>query len=143
MLNFEDSKDCIPSRALKSHFAIYGRQEEVNCIISSHPLNISVLCAVQAGIDTVYMPLPYSNLSRVFPLEYDSCLCPDFVASHFYKPLVGSISSLLIANDGAIVIGKSIQDAYDRLQILESSCSIAIDACSLGCQEELFLIHRP
>lgn len=89
------------------------------------------------------MPLPFANLSRVFPLEYDACLCPDFVAGHFYKPLVGSITSLLIANDGAIVIGKSIEEAYDRLQILESACSIAIDACSLGCQEELFIMQRP
>lgn len=139
----QDSKDVIPSRALKTHFAIYSRNTQVNSVISSHPLNISALCSVCAGIESAFMPLPYSNLSRVFPLEYDACLCPDFLASRFDPPLVGSVNSILIANDGAILIGKSLKEAFEHLEILESACSIAIDACSLGYQEELMVLQRP
>ncbi len=135
----QERKDLIPSRALKSHFAIFNKHPWVQCILSSHPLNVAALCSVRSGLDARFMPPPYSYLSCILPLDYDACLDSDTVASCFDSTEKGPVGSILVANDGAITVGESISAALQRLEVLESVCSIAIDAHSLGSSGIEFL----
>ena len=132
---YQEHQDLVPSRAVKAHFAIYDRHAHVEAVMSSHPLNVAAFCSIRSGLESRYMPPPYSNLARVLPLGYDECLDAERVASSFDETDQGAVGSLLVANDGAITIGESLEKALERLEVLESVCSIAIDAFSLGCRD--------
>lgn len=129
---YQERSALVPSRAIRSHFSIYNRHPQVQGIISAHPLNVSALCAIQSGLETRVMPPPYARLCRVLPVDYGSVLDSDIMAQAFDQTEQDRPSSVLIANDGAITVGESVSGALERLELLESVCSIAIDAHSLG-----------
>ena len=69
-----------------------------------------------------------------------NCLNEDIVATQFDETMKGSVGSVLVKNDGSLTVGITLEDAFEKLELLESVCSIAIDAYSLGKRDyQMFL----
>ncbi len=119
----------LPSRAWFLHQLIYQRHPGIRAIVNATPVNATAFSASAARLDTRTIPESYVFLRdvAVFPFSwvYDSpgkiseAMTPDF-------PIA------LIENDCALVIGKSILDAFDRLEVLESTAEAVILSRSLG-----------
>jgi L-fuculose-phosphate aldolase len=136
---FQDRPDTLPSRALKAHISIYKRHANINAILSAHPLHVAAFCCLNYGIDSRFLPAPYSFVSRVPIYPFELLLDPERVAKEFTENETGEIESILIANEGCITVGRGLEDALGKLQALESVCAIAMDARSLGSELSVFL----
>jgi L-fuculose-phosphate aldolase len=118
-----------PSRACLLHRLIYQRHPEINAIVNATPVNATAFSASAARLDTRTIPESYIFLRDVavlpFSWVYDA---PEKIA----ETMTPEFPIALIENDCALVLGKTILDAFDRLEVLESTAEAVILACSIG-----------
>ena len=118
-----------PSPAVALHDAIYSRHPLVGAVINACPVNATAFSMTDAPLDTRTIPESYVVVRRVGRVEYD-------LAFQDADEVAGRISpatpALLLQNDGVLVTGKSVLEAYDRLEVLESTAEALIDCRALG-----------
>lgn len=118
-----------PSRAWKLHDLIYQKHPEIHAIVNATPVNATAFSASSATLDTRTIPESYIFLRDVallpFSWVYDA---PEKIAA----AMTPEFPIALIENDCALVLGKTILDAFDRLEVLESTAEALILSRSLG-----------
>ncbi len=118
-----------PSRAAAVHRAIYQMHPEVASIVNAYPVHASAFCVTDAELDARTIPESYLFLRDVqrfrFGLQFSS---PETIADQMSiaRPVA------LLENDGALVIGKSVLDTFDRLEVLETTAEAILNAAPLG-----------
>jgi L-fuculose-phosphate aldolase len=119
-----------PSRACRLHAAIYAMHPEVQSIVFAHPVNATAFSITDMELDSRTIPESYIFLRDVkklpFGIQYDSD------ASSFANRVSINQPAALLDNDGVVVLGKSVLDAFDRLEVLETTAEAIINARSLG-----------
>jgi L-fuculose-phosphate aldolase len=118
-----------PSRAWRLHRLIYQKHPGIRAVVNATPVNATAFSASTHRLDTRTIPESYIFLRdvAVFPFGwvYDS---PENIA----EAITPEFPIGLIENDCALVIGTSILDAFDRLEVLESTAEALILSRSLG-----------
>lgn len=117
------------SYAARLHRAIYDRHPGVQAIINATPVNATAYAVSGERLDTRTIPESYVFLREVEKLPItvlseDPCLVADRLSPNF--PVY------LIENAGAMVLGTSLLDAFDRLEVLESTAEALINSRALG-----------
>lgn len=117
------------SRAAFAHQAIYRRRAEVQAIIFAHPVSATAFSVTESAFDARTIPESYvflRNVQRVpYGIHYENNGgIADYVS--------GSSPAAILENDGVLVTGSSVLDAFDRLEVLESTAEAVIDARSSG-----------
>jgi L-fuculose-phosphate aldolase len=119
----------IPSRAATVHQAIYRKYPEINAIVNAMPVNTTAFACSSERLDTRTIPESYIFLLDVPVAPYD------YPYRHIEK-LVGMVSPrqpvVMMEHNGALVAGKSVLDAFDRLEVLEATTEAVINARHLG-----------
>jgi L-fuculose-phosphate aldolase len=118
-----------PSRAAEIHDAIYRSHPDVGAIINAYPVNATAFSVCGAVVDTRTIPESYIVARRPvrapYGLQFES---PAAVAA-----LVSSRApAVMLENDGVLVTGVDILDAFDRLEVLEATAEALINARALG-----------
>ena len=119
----------LPSRAWRLHREIYRRHPEIQSVVNATPVNATAFSASAEKLDSRTIPESY-----IFLLD---------VAVHphawmYQKPekIAEAVTPqrpvALVENDCALVLGKSILDAFDRLEVLESTAEAFIQGRSIG-----------
>lgn len=117
------------SRAAKAHQALYHAHSQVQAIVFAHPVHATALSVTDSTFDIRTIPESYVFLRDVqripFGTQYgDAKMLPRFVSLH--SP------AALLDNDGVIVTGSSVLDAFDRLEVLESTAEAILSARMIG-----------
>jgi L-fuculose-phosphate aldolase len=118
-----------PSRAVLLHQAIYRRYPEARAVVNAIPVNATAFSVTATPLDSRTIPESYLLLRDVgvvpFGLQYeDGERLADLVSPE--RPVA------LVENDGALVVGTSILDAYDRLEVLEATAEALINSRAIG-----------
>jgi len=118
-----------PSRAVPIHQAIYRRHPEVRAIVNAIPVNATAFGVTATPLDARTIPESYLLLRDVavvpFGWQYeDGERIADLVSPE--RPVA------LIENDGALVLGTGVLDAYDRLEVLEATAEAVINSRPIG-----------
>ena len=122
-------KDCEPSHAAELHRAIYRGHPKINAIINATPVNATAFAVSDSVLDTRTIPESYIFLRDVGKLPFrEVYAAPETVA----KRMRDESPVALIENDGALVLGRTILDAFDRLEVLESTAEAVINGRALG-----------
>lgn len=117
-----------PSRAAGIHGAIYQAHPEINAVVNALPVHATAFGASDAKLDTRTIPESYLFLKDVrtipFDLQYGE---PTEITS-----LIGPRNPVaLLENNGVLVAGRTVLDAFDRLEVLESTSSAILRSRSL------------
>ncbi len=119
----------VASRASRNHAAIYARHPEVHAIINADPVNATAFSITQAELDTRTIPESYIFLREVRRLPFGV----QFTDPAALSAYVSANHPLAVQeNDGVLVLGKDILDAFDRLEVLESTAEAIINSRALG-----------
>ena len=118
-----------PSLAARNHAAIYRRHPEFQAIVNAYPVNATAFAVTGAKLDSRTIPESYIFLRDVNRIPFgkqfgDGTELAKIVSPE--KPIA------LIENDGVMVCGTSILDAFDRLEVLESTAEAMINSRPLG-----------
>jgi L-fuculose-phosphate aldolase len=118
-----------PSRAVAVHRAVYRRHPQVRAVVNAIPVNATAFSVTATPLDARTIPESFLLLRDVgvvpFGLQYqDGERVAELVSPE--RPVA------LIENDGALVLGTSPLDAFDRLEVLESTAEAVINSRAIG-----------
>lgn len=119
----------IPSRSSRMHRAIYRRHPEIAAIVTAYPVHATAFCVTNASLSTRTIPESYLFLRDIprlpFELPFGEC-------AELAERVSLSQPIALLDNDGVLVCGTSVLDAFDRLEVLETTAEALIESRSLG-----------
>ena len=118
-----------PSRATQLHQAIYARHPAIGAIVFAHPVNATAFSITDSHFDARTIPESYLFLRDVQRMPYGIQYQSDGKIAESISP---SAPAAIVENDGVLVIGTNVLDAFDRLEVLESTAEAVINAKSLG-----------
>ena len=124
-----------PSSAGRNHQAVYDAHPEVHAVVNAYPVNATAFAVTDAPLETRTIPESYIFLRDVprIPYAYRFADGGEIAAHTSLKSPV-----LILENDGVQVLGTTVLDAFDRLEVLESTAEAMINGLALNAG----VIHR-
>lgn len=117
------------SRAVLAHQAIYRQHPEFQAIVFAHPVNATAFSVTDSNFDARTIPESYVFLRDVQRVPYGIQHQDDGSIADFVSP---ATPAAILENDGVLVAGSSVLDAFDRLEVLESTAEALINAKAIG-----------
>jgi L-fuculose-phosphate aldolase len=118
-----------PSRAAAVHEAIYRAHPGIGAIVNAYAVNATAFSVTGAAVDTRTIPESYVVLRRpamaAYGVQFED---PEGLA----RMVSESAPALLLENDGVLVTGGNVLEAFDRLEVLESTAEALIDSRAVG-----------
>ncbi len=118
-----------PSRAARIHHAIYQRHAEIGAVVNAYTVNATAFSVTAAALDARTIPESFLLLGDVQRLPF---------GVQFSDPaeLAQRVSmeqpAAVMENDGVLVCGRNVLDAFDRLEVLESTAETLINGSCVG-----------
>ncbi|TCG07165.1 aldolase [Paraburkholderia steynii] len=121
----------IPNPANRFHTWIYRARPEVNCIIHTHPFNVSALSMLEVPLDVSHMD--------VCPL-YDDCAFlekwPGVPVGNeegeIISTAIGDKRAILLAHHGMLVTGRTVEEACILALLMERAARLQLAAMQAG-----------
>jgi L-fuculose-phosphate aldolase len=119
-----------PSRNALLHAHIYLKNPGIGAIINAQPLHACAYSMTRTPLVTHTIPESYIVLNDVPMLPYH-CAVAD-AGRLAAEVSLAKRPVLLVENEGALVVGKNVLDAFDRLEVLEATCEALFISRPLG-----------
>jgi L-fuculose-phosphate aldolase len=118
-----------PSRAVMIHHQIYQAHPGVRAIVNATPVNATAFSVGTEKLDPRTIPESYLFLGEVptipFAAEFDD-------GRDVLRYVSDKHPVALMENNGALILGTSVLDAFDRLEVLECTAEALINSRSIG-----------
>jgi L-fuculose-phosphate aldolase len=129
-----------PSSELKLHLRVYRERPDVAAVVHAHPAAATGFAVAGQPLDTAYMPELVINLGAVPVAEYatpGTDAVPDSIGA-----FVKDHNAVLMANHGVITWGRSLTEAFFRMETVESYAQILLAAATVGTARPLAADQR-
>ena len=117
------------SRAVFNHQAIYRKHPSVQAIVFAHPVNATAFSVTQSPFDARTIPESYVFLRDVERVPYGVQYRNDGSIADYVST---ASPAAILENDGVLVTGSSVLDAFDRLEVLETTAEAVINSRAIG-----------
>lgn len=118
-----------PSRVALLHAAVYARHPEMNAVVNALPIHATAFSVCDEILDTRTIPESYLFLKDVPRFGFEELYTnPETIAAR----LGPNNPVALLEHNGAIVAGRTVLDAFDRLEVLEATASAILRSRTLG-----------
>jgi L-fuculose-phosphate aldolase len=124
-----------PSSELKLHAAIYLERKDINSVIHTHQISASTVAAARREVPPI--------LDDMAQIIGPSVRVADYALPNTKKIVRKTLRALrgrnaaLMANHGAVCIGRDMEEAFVVCQVLEKACRVFIEAEFLGGAKEI------
>src|ERR1017187_10551327 len=119
----------LPSRAAMMHEAIYRRHPTIGAVVNAYPVNATAFSVTGVPLDSRTIPESYIVIREVSRFPYGLQFSD---AEALAAAMPSRRPAALLENDGVLVTGADILEAFDRLEVLESTAEAIINARALG-----------
>jgi L-fuculose-phosphate aldolase len=117
------------SRAVLVHQAIYRKHPNVQAIVFAHPVNATAFSVTDSKFDARTIPESFVFLRDVRRVPYGVQYQNDGSIANYVS---AASPAAILENDGVLVTGSTVLDAFDRLEVLESTAEAVINARAIG-----------
>lgn len=107
------------SRTSRLHGLIYAANPEIGVVINAQPMCASAFCMTAAEFSSRTIPESYLVLGDAPKVPF-ACVVKDAEALAARMSLK-KCPVLLIENEGALIVGRTLLEAFDRLEVLEAT----------------------
>ncbi len=118
------------SRTSRLHGLIYEANPDIGVIINAQPMCASAFCMSDAEFSSRTIPESYLVLNDAPKVPF-ACVVNDAEALAARMSLK-KCPVLLIENEGALIVGRTLLEAFDRLEVLEATAEALQLARPLG-----------
>jgi len=122
-------KGRVPSRAARIHAAIYRKHPEIGAIVNAYPVNATAFSVTGLPLETRTIPESYVVVRNVGRAPYGLQFGDGVELAELLSP---AQPALVLENDGVLVTGRNILEAFDRLEVLESTAEAIINSRAVG-----------
>ncbi len=127
--NGQREKGKNPSRSVLLHSNIYKENKDINCIISSQAPNATAYAIADNKLDTRTIPESHVILRDIQIIPYGK----QYKEPEKIAEIISTKNPvLLIQNDCILVVGSSILETFDRLEVADFTARSLIDSRSIG-----------
>lgn len=119
----------LASRAARNHAAIYRRHPKFRAVVNAYTVNATAFGVTGTPLDSRTIPESYVFLRDIVRIPYGVQFTNPTQLAESFSP---DHPIAILENDGVLVCGTSILDAFDRLEVLETSAEAVINARHLG-----------
>lgn len=118
------------STEYKLHFFAYSRRKEVNAIVHCHPVFATAFSTAGEELPNNIFPEVILTLGKVPLCKYATPSSEELPKS--LMPYIDFAWAFMLQNHGALTLGKSLDDAYFKMEKLEHSAKTLFLARMIG-----------
>jgi L-fuculose-phosphate aldolase len=143
--NYKYEGSIKPSSELKLHGEIYKIRKDINAVIHTHQMNASTVAAARREVPPILDDMAQIIGPSVRVADY-ALPSTKKIVTKTLKALKGR-NAALMANHGAVCVGRDIDEAFVVCQVLEKACKAFIEAEFLGGAKsinkfEAWMMHK-
>ncbi len=119
-----------PSSEYRLHLMVYNQRPDIKAIVHAHPIYATAHAVAGLALDKLILPeiigtfgiIPLVDYGTPGTLELTEKIA-DFIGNH---------DALVLKNHGAMTLGKSLEDAFNKMELVERYARILTIAKQLG-----------
>ena len=123
------------STEYKIHLYAYAKRPEVKAVVHCHPTYATAFAAAGKGLTEPVFPEVLLTLGKVPLCKYSTPSTDELPLS--MEPYIDYAWALLFQNHGAVTFGKTLRDAYYKMEKLEHAAKTLFLTRLLGGENEL------
>lgn len=120
-----------PSSETKLHLAVYHAREDVRAVVHAHPPVSTAFAVCRRGLTEPMLSELVAGLGEVPCTPAFAMLSTEEVPESI-RPYLPDHNAVLLANHGALTWGGDLWTAFDRLETVEHTAKILLNARLLG-----------
>ena len=120
-----------PSSEGKMHLEVYRGRADVHAVVHAHPPVSTAFTVCRRGLETPYLSELVAGLGQV-PCTPSFAMLSTEEVPQSVRPYLADHNALLLANHGALAWGGDLWEAFDRLETVEHTAKIVLNAQLLG-----------
>lgn len=123
--------DLQPSSEAPMHLGVYRHRPDVGAVVHTHSPNATAWAMTHRPLDTRYAPFSHIHLGAVGHVPY---LSPGSAAFHqaVAEQVMAGHSAMMLCSHGAMTLGTDLDEAFDRMDLMEAYCGMLFKAAALG-----------
>ncbi|RQV96874.1 MAG: class II aldolase/adducin family protein [Calditrichaeota bacterium] len=118
------------SSEFKMHLEVYNQRKDVMAVVHAHPPYCTAFSVAGIALDHCVLPEAVVSLGAIPVAEYATPSTEEIPLS--IRPHIQNSDVILLQNHGLLCVGKSLQDAYFKLETAEHSAKIMYLSMNLG-----------
>jgi L-fuculose-phosphate aldolase len=124
-----------PSMETQMHLNIYASRPDVFAIVHSHPVYASTFAVAGIAVDSAITGEARYMLGNVGLVYYH--LMGSAKLAEACAEVMSSSNAAIMVKHGAITVGKTLFEAFDRMEVLENTAQINYNLRTMGCVSRL------
>ena len=132
---FRSQGESKPSSEIKLHAAIYNWRPDIMAICHAHPVYATAYSTARIPLMRCILPEVVGTLGAIPLAHYGSPGSSDLPAT--LEALIDRYDAFLLEAHGVLSLGKSIEDAFNKIETVERFANILFLAEQLGNVQEL------
>lgn len=120
-----------PSSEGKMHLAVYRSRSDVRAVVHAHPPASTAFAVCRMGLETPYLAGLAAGLGAV-PCTPSFAMLSTGEVPRSIEPYLADHQAVLLANHGALTWGGDLWEAFDRMEQVEHTANIVLNARLLG-----------
>ncbi|MCE1189405.1 MAG: class II aldolase/adducin family protein [Ignavibacteria bacterium] len=118
------------STEFKMHLEIYRARPEINAVVHCHPVHATAFASSNRSLNRAVLPEAVLGLGRIALCEYATPSTRALAESLQHS--IDYANVFLLRNHGAVTVGTSLREAYNRMEKLEHTAKVLWLTESLG-----------
>lgn len=118
------------STEIGMHLFIYQERPDVHAVVHAHPTHATGFAAAGVGLPGPVFPEVVMGLGSVPLAPYATPSTPEVAAS--IAPFVKTSTAILLANHGVVTYGRTLEEAYYKMEKVEHAAHMLFVARMLG-----------
>ncbi len=106
------------------HLAVLCSRPDVSAIVHAHPVTVSAFAAARCRISNRLLCESYAVLGEIGRIGFEN-FGTEALAAKAAKA-AASCNCLLFSNHGAMTLGRSLLQAFDRIEVLENAAKATL-----------------
>jgi L-fuculose-phosphate aldolase len=113
-----------------THLTFYKHRPDVRSVIHAHPRHASAFAVTNKPVPKCVIPEVEIFVGEVPITDYETPGTPQL--SEALMPVIKDFNVFLLANHGAVALGRTVMEAFWRMEILDAYCQVILLARQLG-----------
>lgn len=120
-----------PSSEFRMHLGVYGVRPDVNAVVHTHPPHATAFAAAGIPLDRPVLAEAVLLLAPKVPVVPFGAPSSQQLVDHL-QPWLADHNAFLLANHGAVCLGRDLAEAVQRTETLEFLARVLLAARTLG-----------
>lgn len=124
-----------PTSELPMHLCVYRRRADVGAVVHAHPVNTVALGIAGDGLSRAWVPEAITVLGPVAVTPYATPSSAE--NERVVADVIDRHDAVVLRWHGSVTVGRTLDEAYLRLETLEHAAAIAVALRSMGGGPEI------